>query len=331
MELPMHRVLIPAAALLLAGCQSLAAGGASGRPDAAARDELARLAAAVAGEYDNHEQVAHAGNGVTLMHVAHDLRVVEQQRDHVDWVWRLRSSGGSPLTSSWLMRAQASENGRRIRITPYRPLDAAAAEAPFATDPKAKPFRFVAEQWAELAPCAQDGAWEAGKFSAAANVEACSVLLPGLGEAAALLPLRFSIDGDMLHVATFADSPRGADAAEDARRVRWFEGWAAINGGGPQAKAGNQDWHFDRDLRLSSEGGRAAIRWRDGAASGYTLELERTNYPERKLVVLQLNVIEDASGKALTYVWTDPQAAAIGLNLGWLQAGFSLAAPLPAK
>ncbi len=329
MEQPMHRVLILAAALLLAGCQSLAAGGASGRSAAAAGDGLAKLAAAVAGEYDNHEQVAHAGNGATLMHVAHDLRVVEQDRDHVSWVWRLRSSGTGNLASIWLMRAQVTDNGRRIHVVPYRPLDAAAAEALFAAT--AKPFRFVSEQWAELAPCGQDGAWEAGKFTAAANVEACSALLPGLGEPAALLPVRFAIDGDMLHVATFADSPRGAGAIEDARRVRWFEGWAAINGGGPQAKTGNQDWHLNRDLRLSSEGGRAAIHWRDGAASGYTLELERTNYPERKLVVLQLNVIEDASGKAITYVWTDPQAAAIGLNLGWLQVGFGLAAPAPAK
>jgi len=285
----MHRVSILAAALVLAGCQSLAAGGPSRRADAAG-DGLAKLAAAVAGEYDNHEQVAHAGNSATLMHVAHDLRVVEQARDHVSWIWRLSSSGTSKLASIWLMRAQVGDNGRRIHIVPYRPLDAAAAEALFAAG--AKPFHFAGEQWAELGPCAQDGAW---------------------------------------HVATFADSPRGAGAIEDARRVRWFDGWAAINGGGPQAKSGNQDWHFDRDLHLSSEGGRVAIRWRDGAASGYTLELERTNYPERKLVVLQLNVIEDASGKALTYVWTDPQATAIGLNLGWLQVGFSLATALPAK
>jgi len=162
--------------------------------------------------------------------------------------------------------------------------------------------------------------------SAAASTEACSALLPGLGEGAALLPLRFSIDGDMLRVATFADAPRGADAVEEARRVRWFEGWAVINGGGPQAKAGNQDWHLDRDLRLSSEGGRVPLRWRDGAAAGWSLELERTSYPERKLSVLQLNVIDDASGKVLTYVWADPQANAIGMNLGWLQLGFAQSA-----
>lgn len=325
----MHRALILAGAVVLTGCQSLAAGGAGGRSASAAGDALARLADALPGAYDNHEQVAHGGPGAVLMHVQHDLRVVERERDHVSWIWRLRAAGSTPLTSIWLLRAQATENGRRIRIVPYRPIDAVAADALFA-DP-ALPFHYAAEQWAELAPCAQDGAWDGGKFSAAASVEACSVLLPGLGEKAALLPLRFVIDGDMLRVATFADSPRGADAVEEARRVRWFEGWAAINGGGPQAKAGNQDWHFDQNLHLSSEGGRAVIHWRDGTPSGYTLELERTNYPERKLTVLQLNVIDDASGKTLTYAWTDPQATAIGLNLGWLQLGLGPYVPAVAK
>lgn len=324
MERLMHRLFYLAGALVLTGCQSLAAGGASSRSGAAAGDALAKLAAALPGEYDNHEQVAHSAAGTALMHVEHDLRVVEQERDHVTLIWRLRVAGATPRASIWLVRAEPADNGRRVRIVPYRPLDAAITEAMFGA--AAKTFHFAAEQWAELAPCAQEGVWDASRFSASANVESCRALLPGLGESAALLPLRFAIDGDMLHVATFADSPRGADALEQARRVRWFEGWAAINGGGPQAKAGNQDWHFDRELHLSSEGGRAPIHWRDGSPSGYSLELERTTYPERKLVVLQLNVIDDASGKVLTYVWADPQASAMGMNLGWLQLGFSRAA-----
>jgi hypothetical protein len=65
------------------------------------------------------------------------------------------------------------------------------------------------------------------------------------------------------------------------------------------------------------------IRWRDGAPSGYSLELERRSYAERKLSVLQLNVVEDASGQVVDYVWASPQATAIGLNLGWLQVGLT--------
>jgi hypothetical protein len=315
----------------LTGCQSLGsasqhAHGASGS-DAGA---LPSLSALLPGDYDNHEQVERAraankgGTGIAPMHVQHSMRAVESAHGGISWLWRLSVAGKTGSTSIWLFSAQVTADGHHIRLVPSRPTDTAAAQAQFA-DP-AKAFHFEAAQWAALEPCAQSGQWDGTKFSAAASVESCSALLPGLGQDAALLPLRMALDADMLRVATFADSSRGADAIEEARRVRWYDGWAAINGGGPNAKSDNNDWHLQRDLRLSSEGGRAPLHWRDGAPSGYSLELEHTSYPERKLSVLQLNVIEDGSGRTMTYVWTDPGAAAIGVNLGWLQVGFGPAA-----
>ena len=323
----MRRLVLLAGLIVLAGCQNLGAGSQRSRASTTGGevDPLARLASMLSGDYDNHEQVVRAqaadkaGTAIAPMRVQHSVRVVDSGHNAVTWLWRLGVIGKNSSSSIWLMRAQLTADDRRVRLLPSRPTDTAAAQAQF--DQAAK-FHFEAAQWAELEPCALSGQWEAAKFSAAANVEACSALLPGLGQDAALLPLRLSIDGDMLRVATFADSSRGADAVEEARRVHWYDGWAAINGGGPNAKSANNDWHLQRDLRLSSEGGRVSLRWRDGSPSGYTLELERTSYPERKLAVLQLNVIDDASGRTLTYVWSDPGVGAIGLNLGWLQAGF---------
>ena len=322
----MRRLMLLAGLIVLAGCQGLGAGAA--RPRAAAggdSEPLALLANVLPGDYDNHEQVVRAqaadkaGTGIAPMHVQHAVRVVDSGHGGFLWLWRLSTVGKSGTSSIWLVRSQLAADGRHVRLVPLRPTDSAAAQALFAEPGK---FHFEAAQWAELEPCGQNGQWEGAKFTAAANVEACSALLPGLGQDAALLPLRLSIDGDMLRVATFADTSRSAEAVEEARRVRWYDGWAAINGGGPNAKSDNKDWHLQRDLRLSSEGGRVALRWRDGAPSGYTLELERTSYPERKLSVLQLNLIDDASGRVMTYVWSDPGVGAIGLNLGWLQAGF---------
>jgi|GEM_PF-6449463 len=106
-----------------------------------------------------------------------------------------------------------------------------------------------------------------------------------------------------------------------APQPRVFAGWAAINGGGPKARATNTDWHLQNDMHLSEAGGRVSLHWRDGVATGYSLELKHQSYPDRQLKVLQLDVIEDASGKTLTYVWADDTAKAIGLNLGWLQVG----------
>lgn len=307
--------------VVLAGCGSLAPVGRY--PQGAADDAQARMAAALPGSYDNHEQVVHGHGPTTATRVQQDLLLADRGNGASLWLWRLRGQDKAAASSIWLMRVTAAEKAGQLRFVPYRPLDGAAAEAAFGQAPKA--FEFVAAQWAELAPCTLEGAWAGAKFAAAANVEACSALLPGLGESAALLPLRFELDGDLLRTATFSDTARGPDAQQIARRVRWFDGWAAINGGGPQANAANADWHLNRDLRLSSEGGRVALHWRDGANSGYSLELERTSYPERKLDVLQLNLIDDRSGNVVTYAWTDPQAGAVGFNLGWVQVGFTAA------
>lgn len=317
------RLLHLAAVLVtLSACQNI---GGAARPDAAASGRmLGQVASRLPGDYDNHEQAGRVRSqdegvaAIAALHVQHALRLVEQARDTLSWEWRLQTET-RPEPSIWLLRAQIAANGT-VRVIPYRPVDPAAARTQFADTGAA--LRFEPAQWVQLDACTATGELSDDRLSAAANVESCSALLPGLGEDAALLPLRFVLAGDGIEAQTFADLPRGADAMEQARRVRWFSGWAAVNGGGPHATAANTDWHLQRDVRIGSEGGRVAVRWRDGTPSGYTLELERTSYPERKLAVLQLNVIEDASGKSLTYVWSDAQAHSIGVNLGWLQAGF---------
>jgi len=312
------------ALILLGGCEAVPA--RKGVAPANATDALGRLEEALAGDYDNDEQVraassaALSGSRLAVPHLREHLRRLEHGRGGDFWLWQLQQADqANTASSSWVYRIAMSGDGQRVILTPYRALDPAKVAAEFA-DPKLE-FRFVPERWAELAPCALSGEWKNQQFVAAADAGACSALLPGLGEAAALLPLRFMVDGEMLRTATFADQARGADAAIEARLVRWFVGWSAINGGGPNAKPGNQDWHTHDDLRVSSSGGRVALRWRDGAASGYSLELQRRSYPERKLTVLQLNVIEDATGRAIGYTWTSPNADIIGINLGWLQVG----------
>jgi hypothetical protein len=307
---------------MLGACQAPAARTES----AAGGDALARLEATLAGDYDNDEQVRQslAAKAVGVPHVREQWRMLEHGRAGSLWLWQLRTSDQTNAArASWLYRL--SSDGRRVTATPYRPMDPATMETELA-DPKFA-FRFVPERWAELKPCTLSGEWKSTQFSASADAAACSALLPGLGAGAALLPLRMTFEGDLLQAGTFADQARGAAATLDARRVHWFTGWSAINGGGPNFKAANQDWHTHDDVRVSSGSGRVPLRWRDGSASGYSLELERRTYAERKLSVLQLNVIEDASGRTLDYAWTSPTADIIGLNLGWLQVGLRLETP----
>lgn len=309
-------------AVLLSACSALP----GHRSAPASAQAVSRLDAVLAGEYDNYAQVqregvkVRAGTVLAVPHLREQWRSLSRDHGGSLWLWRLQTvDAEQPADSLWLYLISPGDAGGVV-LMPYRAIDPAAARAAF--DNKQQKFHFVAEQWAELAACALRGDWKDASFSANADAAACGALVPGLGASAALLPLRLRIDGDMLHSVTYADQARGANAGIDARHVHWFTGWAAINGGGPKARADNQDWHMQDDIRLSSEGGHAALHWRDGARSGYSLELIRTTYAKRNLSVLQLDVVDDASGQVIDYVWTDPQSRAIGLNLGWLQVGF---------
>ena len=85
---------------------------------------------------------------------------------------------------------------------------------------------------------------------------ACAAIVPGIGAEAALLAAR---DRARRRFAARAPLRRSGARRRCARRpaaVRWFAGWAAINGGGPKADAASRDWHMDRTLRIGTEGGR---------------------------------------------------------------------------
>jgi hypothetical protein len=304
--------------IALAGCDSFNAT----RPSPHGGTVPATGELVLTGEFDNREQV-QVGGGVAVPHIVEMLRIVQNNRNGHLWLWRLQSNDTHTTTdAAWLYRIVSADDGAHITFTPFRALDDAANKS--LRDAKQDDFKFDEKQWAELAPCAMKGERKNGVLVVAADNAACSALLPGLGAAAGLLPLKLMFDGEMLTSVTFADQARGADASIEARRVRWFGGWSAINGAGPKAKVDSKDWHTRQDLRIGSEGGKIPIRWRDGAPSGYSIELVRRTYPERKLSVLQLDVVEDSDGRVIDYAWADPSTSVIGVNLGWLQVGLTV-------
>ncbi|HSX62683.1 MAG TPA: hypothetical protein VLF18_21080 [Tahibacter sp.] len=304
--------LAAAAAMLLTACGALPA-----RPTA----EAVAVPQELAGEYDNHAErwIASAGgkqapatNAAPAIHhwISHP------GGDRGQLLWRLVLPDTTPVQEArWLLVNE--KNG----FVPYRPLSA-EAEAVFQNPGKS--VRIDDKSWAPLQACTLKAAASRNGLAFAADPSACSALLPGIGATAALLPLRFELVNDRLRVVTVADQARGIDAATLSQRVRWFTGWDALNGGGMKASPDNNDWHLRRDLRLHTEGGRVALKYRDGAASGYSLELARLTYRESNAEVLRLAVIEDATGKMLSYVWGDPDAERIGLSLGWLQVGLEV-------
>ncbi|HEU4665867.1 MAG TPA: hypothetical protein VFS55_17700 [Dokdonella sp.] len=288
-------------ALTLAACQT------TGRP---ASNRAAPLVSSLQGDYDNHEQVWSARENPSLIAPPHVLVTIEDTaRD--DWtVWRVRLDASTPLEASWALRQTTAADGGVVWL-PHRPIVAQPA--------RGKDFDVA--QWTPLDACALRGQRRTQGLQYAADANACAVLAPGIGSDAALLPLAVELDGEWLHLRLYVDQARGAEAREELRRVQRFAGWAALNGAGPTAAADSADWHMDRKVALGNEGGRYALAYRDGRASGYSLVLERLTYRDGNVPVLKLSVVEDASDRTLAYAWANPQATRIGLNLGWVQVG----------
>lgn len=105
------------------------------------------------------------------------------------------------------------------------------------------------------------------------------------------------------------------------KRVRMFEGWTAVLKSGSTEMTGQdapaEDWNGQRNLTIHDQGGMVKINERFSAQLAQLTHRNGTK-------VLTLKIIENASGKAVAYTWTNPEAERIGINLRWVQAGFTL-------
>ena len=254
------------------------------------------------GEFDNHAQAAKSG-------AAH-WRYAVGPTGTTDWLaWTIQLDSKRPLQLVLVMHVQHAADGS-LTLAPFRSDDPAAT-----TDKDFDPKR-----WTELSACTLRGREDAGVLTMAADRPRCATLAPALGELAGLLPMNVVVSDNVLQVRSYSDQALAADYRSDARRVRWFGGWAAINGAGPQAKADSRDWHMHRDLRIGSEGGRINVDFRDGQASGYSLLLETLVVQDGELPLLKLSIM-DSAGQVIAYAWSDPDSKRIGINLGWIQVG----------
>ena len=303
----MNRLLIAAVlALVLSACQTLG--------HLAPKGASSPATAAIAGEYDNHEQVWGGREGATPVASPHVVVSVAATTQG-DWsTWHVRLDAASPLEAIWAMHRSVAADGSVVML-PHRATVAGPAQG----------RAFDAKQWIPLDACALHGTSDAKGLHLAADAAACAVLAPGIGAQAALLPLAMEHEGEWLHLRLYVDQARGADSREDLRLVQTFAGWAALNGAGPDGSAQGNDWHMDRKVNLGSEGGRYPLAFRDGNPSGYSLVLERLTYRDGNVPVLKLSVVDDRNGRALAYAWTNPEAARVGLSLGWVQVGLDRA------
>jgi hypothetical protein len=111
------------------------------------------------------------------------------------------------------------------------------------------------------------------------------------------------------------------------RRARPATCWTAIPKKQPKAD-GSPDWHFVRDVKLHDQGGRALVGGGDSGADPLVIRMRNVVWPpsadgkpatNKPSIVLYVHK-PDQPDHAESYVWADPGAARIGINLRWMQA-----------
>lgn len=111
------------------------------------------------------------------------------------------------------------------------------------------------------------------------------------------------------------------------RQARPVTCWAAVTKEVAKAN-GDVDWHFTSNIKLHDQGGRALVGGRDSGTKAVILRMRNVVWPpkpdgsantNRPSLVLYVHT-PDEPDKAVSYVWADPDASRIGINLRWMQA-----------
>jgi hypothetical protein len=123
--------------------------------------------------------------------------------------------------------------------------------------------------------------------------------------------MNLTIDGQMLEL----------------RRARPVTCWVAVKKDAPKAD-GSPDWYFQQGVKLHDQGGRAMVGGGETGAQPLVIRMRNVIWPtkadgtpstNKPSVVLYVHK-PDKPDSAESYVWADPGAARIGINLRWMQA-----------
>jgi hypothetical protein len=115
----------------------------------------------------------------------------------------------------------------------------------------------------------------------------------------------------------------------ELRRGAAFKCWLSLRRFADKPD-GSPDYSFHPGLKLHDQGGRAAAS--DPGAPAVVIRLRQVIWPppstNKPSLVLYVHKPEEPD-KAVSYVWADPQANLIGINLRWVQGSCSRESAAP--
>lgn len=122
----------------------------------------------------------------------------------------------------------------------------------------------------------------------------------------------------------FSAMSTGADdsVSKLEREPLTYQGWAAIKRKVLDPEAGDDEWVAMRGIEVSDVGTKLRLTG-DGEDTPFTIELIVITYEKTNTTVLKLALYEEGKDKAVTYIWGEPGAQRLGMNLRWIQVGLT--------
>lgn len=281
------------------------------------------------GERNNHSQVwaeRRGGEGQVHAHFHYTIEPVEVPSlgERVLLARRrpLDDRGAARLPELWALQRGDDD---QLRLLRYRFTGAGQARAKLRDSASLRTL--TPGQLRHRRGCASHWMYDGERFVGTVRPADCRFTSERLGG-----PVRMhrelQLTEDLLTVKTLIVDKSGraligepGQAPFRYRRVRYFEGWAGVK---RQGRDGGE-WRIAQGLRLHNEGQRVELVDESGDAMGYAIELARVRYRNSDTPMLKLAVIDRAEDRTITYAWANPGAERIGLHLGWLQVGLTVA------
>ena len=300
---------------------------------------LARFLAWFSGEYTNYEQTleweqkvksGEADTRFTYVHVHHQFRRI-QIPSLTGALFHVKQSSvaSGRLFRERIYQITEDEESNQIRLRIYK---GPGSEASINLN------TIQAGQLEYLAGC--DVLWryrsETQVFLGQTGRDTCRIKSKRM-KSALIINDQLSLYKDRLLINDVARTPQGKlvfghpeQAPYDNRKVRYFDGWAAMKIGGEAAKGAETDWRLHRPMRFHDQGGQVSLVDATDTPMGYRVELAHLTRGGSNTSLIKLSVVHEKTNKTVAYAWSDPSSEIIGLNAGWIRVGVKLAKASPA-
>lgn len=117
--------------------------------------------------------------------------------------------------------------------------------------------------------------------------------------------------------------------AHKNRKVTYFTGWGGNRIGGKDAPQ-EAKWYFTKNIVMHNEGQIfPLVDDKTGEKSNYSIQLAKLTYQNTKAPIMKFGLIDNSTGKTITYIWSDRENDNIGMNLRWMQSGLKVKTERP--